>query len=142
MPLWLEVTCKKNTFLMPTPDRSGHLHAPGSSPPTKEPLVLPNMKLSSLRSQCGTLWPSHCTYWATRSSELRLHTQNSGPQLLIDLQFNVRRVCFICMRVTWQALAGDYPLASLFHPPRWKLRCICWQNDKAELRILFEARII
>ena len=52
---------------------------------------------------------SYPTFWAeVTHSEFWL-------QLLIDLQFNVRRVCFICMRVTWRALAGDYPLASLFH---------------------------
>ena len=63
---------------MPAPDRSGHLHAPDALRPAKEPLVLPNRTPSSLRSQCGTLWPSHYTYWAFPPSELRLHTQNSG----------------------------------------------------------------
>jgi len=61
---------KKNTFLMPAPDRNGHLHAPDALTPGKEPLILPNRKLSSLRSQCGSLWSSYCIYWATQPSEL------------------------------------------------------------------------
>jgi hypothetical protein len=123
----------KTKFLVPASDRCGQLHASAALPPAKEPSVLHNKKQTSFRS--------HCTYWATPHSVLRLHTQNSGHKFW--------STCSSVWGVSASSVCGSRDRPSLgitlrlvCSTPGWKLRSICCQNDKTEQRNLLEARII